>query len=75
MVMRVARKKLELANKVPDGEGLLSLGSNTERLKVKCFEKSLFFIVPSVLLLAVTITVTKFCACQGFVHIHMLLVS
>lgn len=40
--MQVARTNLELANKVPDGEGLLSLRPNIEGLKVKCFEKDIF---------------------------------
>lgn len=57
--MQVARTNLELANKVPDGEELLSLRPNIEGLKVKCFEKHIFFIFPFVLLLAVISTVTK----------------
>lgn len=71
--MQVARTNLEFTNKVPDGEGLLSLRQNIEGLKVKCFVKKHFFIVPSVLLLVVIITM---CLCMPrLYHTHMLLVS
>lgn len=71
--MQIARTNLELAKKVPDGEGLLSLRQNIEALMVKCFDKKLFFIVPSVLLLVVIITK---CLCMPrLCRTHMLLVS
>lgn len=71
--MQIARTNLELTKKVPDGEGLLSLRQNIEALMVKCFDKKLFFIVPSVLLLVVIITK---CLCMPrLCCTHMLLVS
>lgn len=51
-LMRVARekkKKKEHANEIPAGEGFLSLRPNVEGLKLRCFEESIFFNMPSVL--------------------------